>query len=189
MEAEVRLITAAIPRLRRYARALLRDEDRADDLVQETLLRGLDKRHLYHSGTDLRAWLFTIMHNQYVNSVRRAVRQGQTSVVEEVHLVSPASQLPSLELRDLESAIARLPAEQRAMLLLITLEGMKYQEVARICGVPIGTVRSRLSRVREELRRMTEGASPNVEVRRDASKLEHAAEPHQWRLTSSKLGS
>ena len=162
MEADVRLIAAAMPRLRRYACALLRDEDRADDLVQETLLRGLDRIHLYRSGTNLRAWLFTIMHNQYVNYVRRSVRQRETIVGEKPQLVSPASQLPSLELRDLENAIARLPAEQRAMLLLITLEGMKYEEVARICGVPVGTVRSRLSRAREELRRMTEGTSPSV---------------------------
>jgi RNA polymerase sigma-70 factor, ECF subfamily len=172
METDIRLIAAAMPRLRRYARALLRDEDRADDLVQETLLRGLDKIHQYHSGTNLRAWLFTIMHNQYVNSVRRAVRQGQTNVVEEVHLVSPASQLPSLELRDLESAIARLPAEQRETLLLITLEGMKYEEVAQLCDVPIGTVRSRLSRARDELRRITEGANPGACVGRDLSKLD-----------------
>jgi RNA polymerase sigma-70 factor (ECF subfamily) len=71
MDEVVRLIEAEIPRLRRYARALLRDPDRADDLAQDTLLRGLEKSHLYRSGTDLRAWLFTIMHNQHVNSVRR----------------------------------------------------------------------------------------------------------------------
>jgi len=157
MDKDVRLLAAEIPRLRRYARALLRDEDRADDLVQETLLRGLEKSHLYTSGTDLRAWLFTIMHNQYVNSVRRAVRQRDAIVVEKMHLASPAPQIARLELRDLESAIACLPGEQRETLLLIGLEGMKYEEVAQICAVPIGTVRSRLSRAREELRRRLEG--------------------------------
>jgi RNA polymerase sigma-70 factor, ECF subfamily len=156
MNEIVRLIEAEIPRLRRYARALLRDQDRADDLVQDTLVRGLDKVHLFRSG-DLRAWLFTIMHNQYVNSVRRAVRQGETIVVEKVQLASPAPQLPNLELRELESAIARLSAEQRETLLLVTLEGLKYEEVAQISDVPIGTVRSRLSRAREELRWMMEG--------------------------------
>jgi RNA polymerase sigma-70 factor, ECF subfamily len=157
MDKDVCRIEAEIPRLRRYARALLRDKDRADDLVQDTLLRGLDKAHLYRSGTDLRAWLFTIMHNQYVNSIRRSVRQREAFVVEKVPLTSPAPQIPNLELRDLERAIARLSVEQRTTLLLIGLEGMKYEEVAQICGVPIGTVRSRLCRAREELRRMMEG--------------------------------
>jgi RNA polymerase sigma-70 factor, ECF subfamily len=156
MDEIVRLIEAEIPSLRRYARALLRDKDCADDLVQDTLLRGLDKVHLYRTG-DLRAWLFTIMHNQYVNWVRRWVKQGEAIVVEKVTLASPAPQLPNLELRELKSAIARLTEEQRETLLLIGLEGMKYEEVAKICDVPIGTVRSRLSRAREELRRMMEG--------------------------------
>jgi RNA polymerase sigma-70 factor (ECF subfamily) len=150
------LIGAEIPRLRRYARALLRDKDRADDLVQDTILRGLDNIHLFRSGTDLRAWLFTIMHNQYVNSVRRSVRQGEKIVAEKLPLASPAPQLLNLELRDLERAIARLPDEQRITLLLIGLEGMKYEEVAQICDVPVGTVRSRLHRAREELRSMME---------------------------------
>ena len=157
MDKDVIRIEAEIPRLRRYARALLHDHDRADDLVQETLLRGLDKINLYRSGTDLRAWLFTIMHNQYVNSVRRSVRQRDTIVVEKLPVASPAAQLANVELRDLERAIARLNVEQRTTLLLIGLEGMKYEEVAQICDVPIGTVRSRLCRAREELRRMMEG--------------------------------
>src|SRR6516162_7660667 len=93
------LIGAQIPRLRRYARALLRDNDRADDLVQDTILRALEKDHLYERGTNLRAWLFAVMHNQYVNSVRRAMRQGQTIDVETVPLTSPAPQIGSVELR------------------------------------------------------------------------------------------
>jgi RNA polymerase sigma-70 factor (ECF subfamily) len=163
------LIGAQIPRLRRYARALLRDNDRADDLVQDTILRALEKDHLYERGTNLRAWLFAVMHNQYVNSVRRAMRQGQTIDVETVPLTSPAPQIGSVELRELESAIARLPEEQRETVLLIGLEGMKYEEVAQICNVPIGTVRSRLSRAREGLRRMIEGenAHPRPAVRSD----------------------
>jgi RNA polymerase sigma-70 factor, ECF subfamily len=156
MDEVVRLIEAEIPRLRRYARALLRDQDRADDLVQDTLVRGLDKMHLFRSG-DIRAWLFTIMHNQYVNSVRRSVKQGMAIVVEKVPLASPPQQLPNLELHELENAIARLSKEQRETLLLVTLEGLKYEQVAQVCDVPIGTVRSRLNRAREELRRMTEG--------------------------------
>lgn len=156
MDEIVRLIEAEIPRLRRYARALLRDKDRADDLVQDTLLRGLGKVHLFRSG-DLRAWLFTIMHNQYVNSIRRSVKQGEAILVEKMHVSSPAPQLPNLELRELEAAIARLSPEQRETLLLVTLEGLKYEEVAQVCDVPIGTVRSRLNRARDELRQMMEG--------------------------------
>jgi RNA polymerase sigma-70 factor (ECF subfamily) len=163
------LIGAEVPRLRRYARALLRDNDRADDLVQDTILRALEKDHLYERGTNLRAWLFTMMHNQYVNFVRRSARRGQTIVVEKLTLATPAAQIASLELRDLESAIARLPEEQRETLLLIGLEGMKYEEVAQICNVPIGTVRSRASRARMGLRRMIEGetAHPRPAVRSD----------------------
>jgi hypothetical protein len=97
------------------------------------------------------------MHNQYVNSVRRAVGQGEKIVVDKVQLASPAPQLPNLELRELESAIARLSEEQRETLLLVTLEGLKYEQVAQVCDVPIGTVRSRLNRAREELRWMVEG--------------------------------
>lgn len=156
MDDICKLIEAEIPRLRRYARALLRDKDRADDLVQDTMLRALTKIHLFQRGTDLRAWLFTMLHNQYVNSVRRAVRQGQTFTAEKVHLATPATQVAGLELRDLERAIQRLPEEQRTMLLLVGLEGMRYEEVAQITGVPIGTVRSRISRGREALRQMLE---------------------------------
>jgi RNA polymerase sigma-70 factor (ECF subfamily) len=164
------LIAAEIPRLRRYARALLRHRDRADDLVQDTILRALEKNHLYERGTNLRAWLFSMMHNQYVNSVRRSARRGQTIVVEKVPLWSPAAQIASLELRDLENAIARLPEEQREALLLNGLEGMKYEEIAEICNVPIGTVRSRISRGRQALRQMIEGenASPRQPTSSDA---------------------
>ena len=150
------LIVAEIPRMRRYARALLRNRDRADDLVQDTILLALEKNHLYERGTNLRAWLLTMMHNQYVNAVRRSMRRGEI-VVEELPLASPAPQITCLELRDLKSAIALLPEEQRETVLLIGLEGMNYAEVAQICDVPIGTVRSRLNRAREELRRMTDG--------------------------------
>ncbi len=148
---------AEVPRLRRYARALLRDRDRADDLVQDTLLRGLEKLHLYQPGTNFRAWLFTVMHNLYVNSHRRAARQGQTIHVEKVQLSTPASQVARLELRDLERAMALLPEDQRTTLLLVGLEGMRYEDVAQICDVPIGTVRSRVSRGREALRHMLRG--------------------------------
>jgi len=151
-----RSIEAEIPRLRRYARALARDVATADDLVQDCLARALGKLHLWQEGTDLRAWLFTILHNQYVNQVRRAVREGAAVGLSETEplLTRAPHQGKSLELRDLERAIAKLPEEQRAVILLVGLEGMRYEEVADVLGVPVGTVRSRLSRGREALRRL-----------------------------------
>lgn len=152
-----RSIESEIPRLRRYARALTRDVAAADDLVQDCLARALGKLHLWQEGTDLRAWLFTILHNQYVNQVRRAVREGATVGLSETEpmLTREPQQGKRLELRDLERAIAKLPEEQRSAILLVALEGMRYEEVAEVLGVPVGTVRSRLSRGREALRRLT----------------------------------
>ncbi len=150
-------IEAEIPRLRRYARALTRDVVSADDLVQDCLTRALGKLHLWQEGSDLRAWLFTILHNQYVNHIRRAVREGATVALNETEpMLSRAPQQGKrLELRDLERAIAQLPEEQRSVVLLVGLEGMRYEEVAAVLDVPVGTIRSRLSRGREALRRLT----------------------------------
>ena len=155
-------IEAEIPRLRRYARALTRDVVSADDLVQDCLTRALGKLHLWQEGSDLRAWLFTILHNQYVNHIRRAVREGATVALNDTEpMLSRAPQQGKrLELRDLERAIAQLPEEQRSVILLVGLEGMRYEEVAAVLDVPVGTIRSRLSRGREALRRLT-GAAPD----------------------------
>ncbi len=150
-----RLLQTEIPRLRRYARALTRDAARADDLVQSCLVRAIAKEHLWEPGTDLRAWLFTILHNQNVNDVRRSVREGVAVAVEDVAavLTAPPRAGACLQLRDLERAIRLLPEEQRQVILLVGLEGMRYEEVAAVLDIPIGTVRSRLSRGREMLRR------------------------------------
>ena len=151
-----RLLQNEIPRLRRYARALTRDPARADDLVQSCLVRAIAKEHLWEPGTDLRAWLFTILHNQNVNEVRRSVREGVAVAVEDVApvLTAPPRAGACLQLRDLERAIKLLPEEQRQVILLVGLEGMRYEEVAAVLDIPIGTVRSRLSRGRENLRRL-----------------------------------
>jgi RNA polymerase sigma-70 factor (ECF subfamily) len=150
------LLEAQIPRLRRYyARALTRDVTRADDLVQSCLVRAIAKQHLWERGTNLRAWLFTILHNQHVNDVRHSVREGNTVELDEApQLTVQSNAIPSLELRDLERAIGKLPAEQREVILLVGLEGMAYEEVATVLNVPVGTVRSRLSRGRDQLRRL-----------------------------------
>jgi RNA polymerase sigma-70 factor, ECF subfamily len=151
-----RLIEREIPRLRRYARALTRSADRADDLVQETLMRALAKCHLWQEGTDLRAWLFTIMHNQYVNMVRRAMRDGAHVDIEQISsaLVATTDPTASRQLRELERALSRLRDEQREVILLIGLEGISYEAAAQILDVPVGTVRSRLSRARDALRQL-----------------------------------
>jgi len=166
-------IEAEIPRLRRYARALTRDAVTADDLVQDCLTRALGKLHLWQDGSDLRAWLFTILHNQYVNHVRRAVREGAAVGFNESEpLLSRAPQQGKrLELRDLERAIAKLPEEQRSVVLLVGLEGMRYEEVAAVLGVPVGTIRSRLSRGREALRRLTGNIPDQEEFAKDGSRI------------------
>jgi RNA polymerase sigma-70 factor, ECF subfamily len=148
-----RMLEAQIPRLRRYARALTRDIVRADDLVQSCLTRAVAKQHLWQPGTNLRAWLFTILHNQHVNDVRRGVRDGNNvELTEASTLAVESNAIPTLELRDLETAIGKLPPEQRQVVLLVGLEGMAYEEVATVLKVPVGTVRSRLSRARDQLR-------------------------------------
>ena len=149
-------IEAQIPRLRRYARGLTRDAVAADDLVQDCLVRAIAKQHLWQEGTDLRAWLFTILHNQYVNQVRRSVREGAAVALSETEpsLTHAADQGKRLELRDLDRALAQLPDVQRTVILMVGLEGMRYEAVAKIIGVPVGTVRSRLSRARDALRRL-----------------------------------
>ncbi len=146
-------IVDLIPRLRRYARALVGDRSVADDLVQDTLERAWAKFHLYRGGTDLRAWLFTVMHNVHVNRVR-ALRPTDALTDDIPETAQRASQGDSLMVRDLDRALAKLPEEQREVLLLVALEDMSYDEAAHALGIPIGTVMSRLSRARERLRAM-----------------------------------
>ena len=171
MAETYRQIEAEIPRLRRYARALTRDVCAADDLVQDSLTRALGKLHLWQNGTDLRAWLFTILHNQYVNYVRRSVREGAAVGLNdnEPLLTRAPHQGHRLELRDLERAIAKLPEEQRSAILLVGLEGMRYEEVAAVLGVPVGTVRSRLSRGREALRKLISADPTADDLPKEAS--------------------
>jgi RNA polymerase sigma-70 factor (ECF subfamily) len=151
------LITQHIPRLRRYARALTGDRDAADDLVQDTLERALSRMHLWRAGSDMRAWLFTIMHNVYVNQIRSRMRHPLEALDEPSADARQAREPDWAELRDMDDALARLPAEQRAVVLLVGLEQFTYQEAARALDVPVGTVMSRLSRGRERLRLILAG--------------------------------
>jgi RNA polymerase sigma-70 factor (ECF subfamily) len=156
------IIERYIVDLRRYACALLGSAGEADELVQECLLRALARQHFWTRIRDMRAYLFAILHNAYIDRLTTTRRHG-TSVAlddsgEERHsrLAQPAGQLFSLELGDVVRAIAALPFEQREVVLLVGLEGMSYQAVADILDVPVGTVMSRLSRGRAALHHMVE---------------------------------
>ncbi len=158
-------IIAEIPRLRRYARALTGKAELADDLVQDTLERALEKWRLWQQGRELRPWLFSIMHNLHVDGRRR---DGRLDFREEDDLPLPpqrASQQDGLELRDLDRALALLPAEQREVLLLVGLEELSYAEVAAALNIPQGTVMSRLSRARARFKAVLAGeAAPLLKV-------------------------
>ncbi len=154
-------LVAAIPRLRRYARVLTGNLTRADDLVQDTLLRAWDKRRLWKVGSDLRAWLFTIMHNVHQNQRALARREaGNISLDAEGErgaawqVAQYDNQLQRIELRELLELMGRLPPEQREVLLLTAVEELRYEEISAVLAIPIGTVMSRISRARDKLRRM-----------------------------------
>lgn len=150
-------IISHIPRLRRYARALTGERASADDLVQDTLERAWRRMHLWRRGSDLRAWLFSIMHNVYINQRRPRLRRSETPENEALELSVEATQENQLELRNLKEALGRLPEEQREVVLLVGLEQLSYEEVAKALGIPLGTVMSRLSRGRERLRALMQG--------------------------------
>ncbi|WP_431854827.1 RNA polymerase sigma factor [Azospirillum sp.] len=159
--AVIAQIEAEIPRLRRFARAMVRDATLADDLVQECLERALSRLHLWRPGSNLRAWLFTILRNLHINGIRR--RQAVVDIDGEGQAAIGAAsgaQIVRLELRDLRRALGMLPNEQREVVLLIGLEGISYGEAADILGISIGTVKSRLSRGRRALRLLMEGRAP-----------------------------
>jgi RNA polymerase sigma-70 factor (ECF subfamily) len=147
----------------------------ADDLVQECLTRALTKLDLWREGTNLQGWLFTILHNEYVNQVRYSVRRGTSVEIDKVkpQLTEAANQEKRLELRDLDRALGQLSPDQRATILLVGLEGLPYAEVGGLLGIPIGTVRSRLSRGRLALRQLMDvgrpaGRGERVQTRADA---------------------
>lgn len=147
-----------ITQLRRYARALARNETAANDLVQDTLERALRKFSLWQPDTNLRAWLFSVMHNVYVNQVR--TKRDCEPLHDELEIPVDGGREDALKIRDLSQALQALPLEQREILLLVGLEGLHYEEAAATLGVPIGTVMSRLSRGRERLRGLLEGCPP-----------------------------
>ena len=158
-------ILVEIPRLRRYARAMLGDRAAADDLVQDTLERAWIRFDKWRSGSNLRAWLFSIMHNLRVDQLRR--QKLSTYSIDDVddELPTRATQTDVLEIRDLESALQQIPDEQREILMLVALEEMSYAEISSVLNIPVGTVMSRLSRGREKLRVIMEGKVPTAKLK------------------------
>jgi RNA polymerase sigma-70 factor (ECF subfamily) len=145
-------IEAAIPALRRYARALTRDAETADDIVQDTLVRALRSEHLFHGG-DTRAWLYTILTNLNRNRLRTLSRRP-------IKDSDAATGGPESGGRDISRALDELAEDQRSALLLVVLEGLTYREVAEVQRVPIGTVMSRLARARSQIKAYLDGERP-----------------------------
>lgn len=157
--------------LRRYAMALSGNSVEADDLVQECLARALSRVHVWAKVRDHRAYLFTILHNIYVDGVTRQRRHGIQVPIEDAtpFLRALPNQNERLEIRDLKQGLAALPDSYRSVILLVGLEGMSYRQAADILGVPIGTIMSRLSRGREMLRRHMDGMHNERAEREEAS--------------------
>ena len=155
-------LLAAVPSLRAFAISLTNNVDRADDLVQDTLLRAIAHIGRFERGTNLNAWLFTILHNLAVNQFRRSASRGKHITIEEANeddFGQDAVQEQKLMYQDVLDKLARLPEDQRAVLLLVAVEDLSYAEAANVLDIPVGTVMSRLSRARERLQQEIEGTA------------------------------
>lgn len=158
-----RRLEGEIPALRRYARALLRERERAEDLLQDCLERALSRRHLFVRPDNLQGWLFRLMRNLYLNSVRNGSRRPPIIELGEAPAaVSQADQISRIELAEAMTAFDNLPLEQRELMLLVLVEGYSYREAARLLGIPAGTVMSRMARAREQLRELRDNAGPRL---------------------------
>jgi RNA polymerase sigma-70 factor (ECF subfamily) len=160
-------IVACIPSLRRYARGLAHDPERADDLVQDTLERAWQRFSMWQRRGAVRAWMFGIMHNLHIDRLRSQRRTPEDSAGDDfADTTAGVAGTDRLELRDLERALQRLPVEHREVLLLVGVEELSYKEISTVIGVPIGTVMSRLSRARERLRAELEGRPTAAKIQR-----------------------
>ena len=161
MNDMLRLIKPVIPTLRRYARALVHNRAAADDLVQDCLERAVSNWEQLREA-DARPWLFTILHNLAVNQFRRSASRGKHITIEEANeddFGQDAVQEQKLMYQDVLDKLARLPEDQRAVLLLVAVEDLSYAEAANVLDIPVGTVMSRLSRARERLQQEIEGTA------------------------------
>ncbi|MBS7701104.1 MULTISPECIES: sigma-70 family RNA polymerase sigma factor [unclassified Chelatococcus] len=152
MDDVAALLEPQIPALRRYAYALVRNHDLADDLVQDCLERAVARWYLRRRDGDLKAWLFTILRNLYISDFRQRRRRGTEVDIDDVALSVHPAQDAGLETQDVLTALDRLPEEHRAILLLVGVEDLSYEETAVVLGIPRGTVMSRLARARQNLR-------------------------------------
>ncbi|MFZ1415729.1 MAG: sigma-70 family RNA polymerase sigma factor [Defluviicoccus sp.] len=169
-DAFVAELTRCLPHMRSFARFLCRGNDLADDLVQDAVVRALVAAHQFQPGTNFKAWIFTIMHNQTISNYRR-----KRPVVTSTEVVEPAScqiapnQIDALILRDLDRAIRRIPAAQRNALILVVVHGLSYDDAARVCHCAVGTIKSRVGRARAALHEMLlgqhEAATPRADQR------------------------
>src|SRR5262245_8427392 len=156
-------VAAELPRLRRYARALLGDDGEADDLIQDTLERALARLQQWRDGENPRKWLFSILHNLHVDGLRRKSRRPPHVGLESIGADQSAPAADGASGRDLDRALQLLSGEQRKVVLLVGLEGLSYAETAEVLDIPVGTVMSRLARGRERLRTLMdyEGGDKN----------------------------
>ena len=162
MDGKKAAILGEIPRLRRYARALLRDRDAADDLVQDCLERALSRLDNWQTGESPRRWLFTIMHHLFIDQMRKVERRGEAAMLSldtDEALAAPAEQLDTIASREIVNALHAISPERRAALVMVSIEGFSYAEAANMLGVPAGTLMSRISRGREELRGLLEDSA------------------------------
>ncbi|RQP17118.1 MAG: RNA polymerase sigma factor [Brucella intermedia] len=145
-------LIAAIPSLRAFAMSLAQNADKADDLVQETLVKAWDKQASFQPGTNLKAWVFTILRNEFYSQMRKRGREVQdTDGVFSEQLAVHPSQYGTLDLQDFRAALEQLPDDQREAIILIGASGFAYEEAAEICGCAVGTIKSRVSRARTRL--------------------------------------
>lgn len=163
MPSRQQAVAAEIPRLRRYARALLGDDGEADDLIQDTLERALARLPQWRDGESPRKWLFSILHNLHVDGLRRKSRRPPHVGLESLGIEASAPAADGASGRDLDRALQLLKVEQRQVVLLVGLEGLTYAETAEVLDIPVGTVMSRLARGRERLRTLLdyEGGDKN----------------------------
>jgi RNA polymerase sigma-70 factor, ECF subfamily len=166
---ELQMVTddmvALVPQLHTFARSLCRDGVRADDLVQEALMRAINNIQRFKPGTNLKAWLFTIVRNEHYSQLRRGKFEAQGMDIELLPEPSvPPDHDGKLELRDLNRALASLSPGQRTALILVSVSGFSYEEAAEICGCAVGTIKSRVARARETLLEMLEGRQPMAAV-------------------------
>jgi RNA polymerase sigma-70 factor (ECF subfamily) len=154
-------LVKSIPSLRAFAISLCHDRTEADDLVQETLIRAWNNLGSFEEGTNLKAWLFTILRNNFYNGLRKQKHQTEYErSIDDTQFTTPASQDKTIEFGDLMRSLQELPADQREALILVTVENLSYEEVATICACPIGTIKSRVNRARARLEALMEGAIP-----------------------------